>query len=92
MESFVQGADLLIHDAQYTFEEYEAQNKGWGHTAIEDAISLAERAGVKQLILFNHDPQRTDAQLDEFQDRYCESRAESGLKVAFAREGMEIEV
>ena len=92
LESFVQGADLLIHDAQYTFEEYEAQNKGWGHTAIEDAISLAERAGVKQLILFHHDPQRTDAQLDEFQDRYCESRAESGLKVAFAREGMEIEV
>ena len=92
LESFVRGADILIHDAQYTAEEYEAHSVGWGHTAIEDAIELAERAEVKQLILFHHDPQRSDAQLDEFQKSYCEAGKVSNLKVAFAREGMEVEV
>lgn len=90
--SFVRGADLLIHDAQYTAGEYKAHFAGWGHSSIEDAIDLAERAGVKQLILFHHDPQRSDAQLDEFSRRYCEGREDSNLQVAFAREGMEISV
>jgi ribonuclease BN (tRNA processing enzyme) len=92
LESFVRGADILIHDAQYTSEEYKSHYVGWGHTAIEDAIELAERAEVKQLILCHHDPQRSDAQLDAFQKQYCEVRKGSRLKVAFAREGMEIEV
>ena len=92
LEAFVQGVDVLIHDAQYTLAEYEANNIGWGHTAIEDAIALAERAGVKQLILFHHDPQRSDDELDEFQERYGRGRAGSGLTVGFASEGMEIEI
>ena len=92
LASFVRGADLLIHDAQYTASEYEAHYIGWGHTAIEDAVDLAERAGVKQLVLFHHDPQRSDAQLDEFSRRYCEGRGNSNLQVAFAREGMVVEL
>jgi phosphoribosyl 1,2-cyclic phosphodiesterase len=56
-------ADILIYDAQYTPEEYE-HRRGWGHSTWLEAVKLAHAASVKQLILFHHDPQRTDRQLD----------------------------
>jgi phosphoribosyl 1,2-cyclic phosphodiesterase len=58
-----QGADLLIHDAQYTDEEYR-QRVGFGHSAIKHAIAFAELAGVKQLVTFHHDPDHSDDMLD----------------------------
>jgi len=57
------GVDLLIHDAQYTALELPARAH-FGHSAIEYAVGLAERAAVARLLLFHHDPSRTDAQLD----------------------------
>lgn len=57
------GTDLLIHDAQYTAAEFPARVH-FGHSAIEYAIGLAERAGAARLLLFHHDPSRTDDQLD----------------------------
>lgn len=92
IEAFMQGADLVIHDAQYTAEEYRCNKIGWGHTAIEDAIASAQRAGVRKLILFHHDPQRTDGQLDQLSACYCGARSIGGLEVAFAREGMVIDL
>jgi phosphoribosyl 1,2-cyclic phosphodiesterase len=56
------GAGLLICDAQYTPEEYEAR-RGWGHTTWEVAARLAEEAGVGRLALFHHDPTHDDATL-----------------------------
>lgn len=56
--------DLLIHDAQYTDEEL-AIHTGWGHSSHTQATRLALEAGVKRLALFHHDPNRTDAQLDQ---------------------------
>jgi ribonuclease BN (tRNA processing enzyme) len=56
-------ADLLIHDAQYTQEEYPS-HVGWGHSSIEDAIRFGALARVRQLVLFHHDPQHTDDDLD----------------------------
>jgi phosphoribosyl 1,2-cyclic phosphodiesterase len=56
-------ADLLIHDAQYTREQY-ASHVGWGHSSIEDAIGFAALAHVRRLVLFHHDPQHTDDDLD----------------------------
>jgi phosphoribosyl 1,2-cyclic phosphodiesterase len=56
--------DLLIHDAQYTAEEYE-QRVGWGHSTLEQAVALATQAGVKTLVTFHHDPEHTDQMLDE---------------------------
>ena len=64
VEEFFAGADLVIYDAQYTQEEYNAARKGWGHTAIEYAIDAAKRNDVKRLALFHHDPERTDEQID----------------------------
>ena len=69
MEEFVAGADLLVYDGQYTRQEYEADKIGWGHTPVEFAIELAQRAGAQKLALIHHDPMRTDAQLDELSQK-----------------------
>lgn len=90
IEEFFAGADLLIHDAQYTEEEYQAMRIGWGHSSFEYAVAAANRAGVKKLALFHHDPDRTDAQIDELAKKYCEPGRYGGTDVFFAREGMEV--
>ena len=56
------GADVLIYDAQYTPDEYPSK-VGWGHSTWQAGVELARAAGVAQLVLFHHDPARTDAQL-----------------------------
>ena len=62
------GVDLLIHDAQYTRDEYEGRagpsRRGWGHSMIDDAVLLARQAGVGRLCLFHHDPARGDDAVD----------------------------
>jgi len=58
------GADILLHDAQYTRSEY-ALKAGWGHSAIEDALEFGYVTDVKQMLLMHHDPAHTDVQLDE---------------------------
>jgi len=90
LENFFKGADLLVHDAQYTRQEYEKGKIGWGHTPIEDAIAAAKRAGVKQLALFHHDPERSDDQLDQMALTYCTPENCGPVQVFFAREGQEI--
>ena len=91
VEEFFAGADLLIHDAQYTEEEYSAR-VNWGHTSMEYAIAAASRAGVKKLALFHHDPDRTDEQLDKLAEKYCKPGKPSDTEVFFAREGMVIDL
>lgn len=90
---FCRGADLLIHDAQYTDEEYKS-TKGWGHSTYVAAIDLATEAAVKQLVLFHHDPDRTDDDLDHQTDHCRSLIAKTGVDVECraAFEGMEIEV
>jgi len=60
---FIAGADLLIHDTQYTAEEYPAR-VGWGHSTMESVVDLALVGGVRQLALFHHDPRRDDTALE----------------------------
>ena len=88
VEQFFAGTDLLIYDAQYTEAEY-ANRINWGHTTIEYAIAAAERAGVKRLALFHHDPDRADARLDQLAEIYCLPARPGKTEVFFAREGME---
>ena len=57
------GVDILIHDAQYTTEEFPAR-ADFGHSAIEYAIGLGRKAGAKRVMLYHHDPDRTDDDLD----------------------------
>ena len=87
IEEFFAGADLLIHDAQYTKEEYYGGRVNWGHSSMEHAIEAANRAGVKKLLLFHHDPDRTDTDIEEFEKIYCVGE-EGRTEVAFAKEGM----
>jgi phosphoribosyl 1,2-cyclic phosphodiesterase len=57
--SMAAGADVLIYDAQYTPEEYESR-RGWGHSTAQEGVRMAREAGVKQLVLFHHDPMHDD--------------------------------
>jgi phosphoribosyl 1,2-cyclic phosphodiesterase len=59
LREFAQDADILIHDAQYTPEEYQ-RFKGYGHSTWEEAVKVALDCNVKQLILFHHDPTHDD--------------------------------
>ncbi len=89
VEDFFKGADLLVHDTQYTEEEYKTK-VNWGHSTFEWAIASANRAGVKRLALFHHDPDRTDAQIEEMEKTYCEPGKYGNTEVFFATEGSEI--
>lgn len=90
MSTFLREADLLIHDGQFTEQEYRAGRVGWGHSSIEHAISQAESSGSRRLALVHHDPTRTDAELDDLAERYGGLRPGSSLKVCFAHEGLSI--
>ncbi len=58
------GADVLIHDAQYTPEEYPSHYLGWGHSTRHHAVEAAREAEAKRLVLVSHDPHRSDDQID----------------------------
>ncbi len=86
--SFFEGADLLIHDGQYTEEEYRAGRIGWGHSPIEEAIRAAAAARVRRLALVHHDPRRGDDELDRLAARFGGTEPSGGPEVIFAREGL----
>lgn len=86
---FARGADLLIHDAQYRATELP-ERAGWGHSTVEQVCDLGAAAGVGSVVLFHHDPARTDAELDELV-ALAESRLDSaGIRCIGAAEGMTI--
>jgi len=80
------GADVLIYDAKYLPEEYEARKRGWGHSHWREAINIVMESGAKELILFHHDPDHDDNCIDkavrEARNYYA--------KVRGASEGMEL--
>jgi phosphoribosyl 1,2-cyclic phosphodiesterase len=90
IQRFFKDADILIHDAQYTAGEYTLHT-GWGHSSYEHAVGAASMAGVKKLIFFHHDPNRTDARLEELEKEFVARAAESGIEAVMAREGLTIE-
>jgi diguanylate cyclase (GGDEF)-like protein len=91
--AFMRGADLVIHDAQYTEEEY-TNRVGWGHSTVEYAIQVARAAEVKRLALFHHDPTHDDAFMDRFEASARARMAALGgsVDVFAAREGTEFEI
>ena len=84
---FAAGADVLIHDAQYFPDEYEASKVGWGHSTWKDAVRIAEAAGVGRLVLTSHDPNRTDPGVDELV-----AAADEHIPTVGASVGLRIEV
>jgi phosphoribosyl 1,2-cyclic phosphodiesterase len=81
------GADLLIHDAQYTPEELE-KHRGWGHSSWEQACEVAERAGVKLLALTHHDPAHDDEMLRGM-EKACQQRFKDSF---FARDQLVVDI
>ena len=83
LRKLASGADILIYDAQYTPDEYPSK-VGWGHSTWQAGVELARAAAVPQLVLFHHDPMRTDSQLAALE---ASARAALPGTVA-AREGL----
>jgi ribonuclease BN (tRNA processing enzyme) len=89
---FVRGADILIHDATYTPEEY-VQHVGWGHSDYLFALKVASEAGVGTLVLFHHEQSRTDDRIDEIVTRCRKEIALRGYRFdcIAAAEGLEMD-
>jgi ribonuclease BN (tRNA processing enzyme) len=81
------GADLLFHDAQYRNDEYP-QHVGWGHSCISHVIEFAQKADVKAVVLFHHDPYHTDDELEELLGEARLAAVGGGDRVRLAYEGM----
>lgn len=89
--TFCRGVDVLIHDAQYLDSEMP-ERQGWGHSALSRVWQLALDAKVKTLVLFHHDPERTDAQIQAIQDETQTffQKKHSNIKAVCAFEGLSI--
>lgn len=85
------GADLLIHDSQYTADEF-AQKQTWGHSTIDYTVWLASQLGVRRVALFHHDPNRTDDHLDELVNHAHRCAESAGIDLFAAVEGQTVEV
>lgn len=88
--NFLRGADILLLDTQYTDEEYQS-HIGWGHGSLSSAVALAIDAGVRKLLLFHHDPDHDDDEVDAMlaQARVLAGKSNTKLEVDAAREGAE---
>jgi phosphoribosyl 1,2-cyclic phosphodiesterase len=90
--SLAKDADVLIYDAQYLPEEYVGQlgpsRVGWGHSTYEAGVALARAAGVSKLVLFHHDPSRSDEGVAAIEQRAQDTFHD----VVAAREGMTIDL
>ncbi|MDD5454232.1 MAG: MBL fold metallo-hydrolase [Candidatus Ratteibacteria bacterium] len=92
-ENFSRQADLLIHDSEYTKEDYKTK-KSWGHSVYKDSLELALKADVKKFGLFHHNQERTDKDLDGIV-RDCKGiikEKRSSLKCFAVQEGMEVKI
>ena len=90
---FIEGADILIHDAQYTPHDYE-RKRGWGHSCYIDTVNSAIDAGVKALYLYHHDPGYDDEQVFAIHAHALEIIAERGSDMVceIAQEGHRVEI
>jgi phosphoribosyl 1,2-cyclic phosphodiesterase len=84
------GADLVIHDAQFTRAEFE-EKYYWGHCTVEYAVFVAQEAGARRLALFHHDPAHSDDQLDAILQQARDAAADTALdEVIAAYEGLTV--
>ena len=89
--NFATGADVLIHDAQYTEEQYydfPRSVQGFGHSTHLMAAEVGRQARVKQLVLFHHDPSQSDQEIDR-KEREARTRYKHAIA---AHEGLELKV
>jgi ribonuclease BN (tRNA processing enzyme) len=80
------GVDVLVHDAQF-LEPERAIADAYGHATVGDAVALAERLGVRSLVLFHHGPNRHDDALDKITEGLT-----TEIPIVVAREGLVLDV
>lgn len=88
---FMRDADLIIHDAQYLAPEYDAK-RGWGHSTVEYALTIARVARARRLALTHHDPLRTDDAVDAMMEALRGRLIEGDPDLFAAAEGMVIDL
>lgn len=90
---FLAGADLVIHDAQFTLNEY-ADKIGWGHSTVDYAVAICRAAGASSLALTHHDPLSTDHAIEQIvEDALDKQRGVApALDIFAAAEGQELEL
>ena len=86
-----EGAHLLLHDAQYSEEEYE-DRVGWGHSSVADAVAFTRVVGARRLLLFHHEPVHSDGTLQDLEARARSLAAPGSIEPMLAREGMVVEL
>jgi ribonuclease BN (tRNA processing enzyme) len=87
-------SDLLIHDCQYTDDEYP-EHVGWGHSGLSDTLTFARRVGASRLMMFHHDPLHSDEFLDQLGSAARATWAEQGgdpSRLQLGMEGAELEL
>ena len=84
-----EGADLLIHDAQYTADEF-AEKSHWGHCTVDYAVKVGREAGAKRVALFHHDPSHGDEVMDRLVTEAQNGAGSSGPRVLAAYEGLRL--
>ena len=89
MAAFCSGTDILVHDAQYTEAELEVR-RGWGHSTVAEACGLAMEASAKRLLLFHHDPERSDSAVDDLVGRARLLLSGSDVDCGAASEGLSV--
>jgi len=86
LEALIRGVDVLLHDAQFLESERQFAD-AYGHSTVDDAVSVAHRLDAHTLVLFHHGPSRTDAQLDEIL-----TRLRAPMPVVMAAEGQVLDL
>ncbi|HEU4865772.1 MAG TPA: MBL fold metallo-hydrolase [Actinomycetota bacterium] len=88
--AIAEGADVLLHDAQYFEDEY-AERIGWGHSSVSDTIAYAKALRVGRLVLFHHEPHHSDDVLSGLEELAQDLLPQDGARSTLAREGMVVE-
>lgn len=91
LSKFIDGVDVLIHDAQYDRDSYR-ERVGWGHSAWEEVVDFASRARVKNLFLTHHDPDSNDNELNELDAQIQKEFGDAFESIQLAREGVKFNV
>jgi len=90
--ALAEDVDLLLHDCQFSEGEYPSR-VGWGHSSVAHAVAFAQRADARRLVLFHHDPNRSDDGVDVLVERAQELWGDSSEDAPVAAsEGMTLEI
>lgn len=91
LKAFIQNSDILIHDAQYLPKDMPLKID-WGHSLVEDVLTLAHKANIKTIYLFHHDPDHTDKDLDQIIDDAKAYLKNTNTTVEISKDNLEINI